>query len=254
MKKKRPVSIMPNLKYTQRKTGGRDSEATGPGGTGVLGATVRRGGRGSGGPEPEEEEEGGSVVVGGSSEVSGNQMSGAMGSGVTGNPDTHGPRPEASTGGTGTTVKTSEDEMADICSGLQRKAKVSRSRVNCPEAGCGRLFTRMDNADRHCVRFHGVHLDGTPASAAEVAKLTSQVKDSDRRRLEAKKLASASSGVGPVVKARRIGEHSEKRSISAPPAVPKIGDSDDSDTDTEDRSARCDSPDVPDPSPLITRS
>ena len=62
---------MPKLKYTERKTGGRDSEATGPRGTGVLGASDWRGGCGSGGKEPEEEGEGGSVVVGDSFEASG---------------------------------------------------------------------------------------------------------------------------------------------------------------------------------------
>ena len=178
---------MPKIKYTERKSGGIDSEATGSGGTGDLRASARGIGSGLGGERPEEEEErGGSAVVRGSPEASGRKLSGATDSGPTGGPDTHGPRPEASTGGTGTTVDASDDESVDICSGRERPAPVSRSGVECPEAGCGRLFTSKDNAYRHCVRFHQIHLDGTPASAAEVAKLTDRVKDSDRRRLEAK--------------------------------------------------------------------
>jgi len=175
-------------------------------------------------------------------------MSGAMGSGQTRNPDTSGPSPETGTGATGT-ANVSEVEIADICSGLKKKAKVSRSGAECPEAGCGLWFTKVANANRHCVRFHRIHLYGTPASEAEVAKLTEQVKSSDRRRLEAKKLASTSSGAGPVVKARRTEKRSEKRSISTPPIPPGFQVSKDSDTVTDDRSAHCDSPDQPDPDP-----
>ena len=163
---------MPRVKYTERKSGGRDSEAIPSGGTGDLRASARGVGSGLGGERPEgeeEEEAGASVVVGGSPEASGRKLSGATDSGRTGGPDTHGPRPEASTGGTGAMEEASDDERVDICSGRARPAPVSRFGVECPEVGCGRLFTRRDNADRHCVRFHEIHLDGTPASAAEVA-------------------------------------------------------------------------------------
>ena len=63
---------MPRVKYTEKKSGGRDSETTGPRGTGDLGASARRGGCGPGDRDPEEEGElGGSEVVGESSEASG---------------------------------------------------------------------------------------------------------------------------------------------------------------------------------------
>ena len=157
-------------------------------------------------PEGEEEEVGASVVVGGSPEASGRRLSGATDFGLTGGPDAQGPHPEASTGGTGTAVKASDDEKADIRSGRARPAPVSRSGVICPEEGCGKFFTRKDNAERHCVRFHRHYLDGSEAPADLAAKLTVRVKDSDRRRLEAKHLAATSSGVGPSRKARRVGE------------------------------------------------
>ena len=137
---------MPKIKFTERKTGGRDSEATRPGGTGVLGASARGIGSGPGGEDLEEEGEGGSIVVGGSFEASGRQIGGATDSGLTGGQDTHGPCPEASTGGTGTTVDASEVERADTCSGRERPVPASRSGVECPEVGCGWLFTRKDNA------------------------------------------------------------------------------------------------------------
>ena len=79
-----------------------------------------------------------------------------------------------------------------------------------------------------------------------MAKLTGRVKDSDRRRLEAKHLATTSTGVRPARKARRVGERKEERSISAPPAVPEVRGGDDSDTD---RPMRCFTPDQPDPFP-----
>ena len=110
----------------------------------------------------------------------------------------------------------------------------------CPEEGCGKAFTRRDNAERHCVRFHKHHLDGSPAPPDLVAKLTVRVQDSDRRRLEAKHLASKSSGVERTGrKARRVDDRPEGRSVSEPLAVEEIGGGDDSDTD---RPMRCFTP------------
>jgi len=66
-----------------------------------------------------------------------------------------------------------------------------------------------------------------------VAKLTEQVKGSDRRRYEAKKMALASSGAGPVEKARRTEKCGKKRSVSALPIPPGFPLGDDSDTGME---------------------
>ena len=119
--------------------------------------------------------------------------------------------------------------------------------MNCPEEGCGKVFTRRDNAERHCVRFHFHYLDGSPAPPDLVEKLTGRVRDSDRRRLEAKHLVTASTGVGrPRRKARRVDDRPEGRSVSVPSAVGEVGGGEDSDTD---RPMRCFTPDQPDPFP-----
>ena len=149
---------MPKLKYTARKSGDRDSESTGPSGAGDLGASVGESGCGSGdGNREEEGEVVGSEFFGESSEAFGMMMSGAMGSESIGNPDTSDPILETSTGAS-RTVQVSDVELADICSGL-KKTQISRSGAICPEAGCGKLFTKVANASRHCIRFHRRHLD-----------------------------------------------------------------------------------------------
>ena len=99
---------------------------------------------------PEGEEE-----AGGSCEASGRRLSCATDFGLTGGPYTQVPHDrEASTGGTGTVEMASEFEKLDIHSGRERPAHSSGSGVICPEEGCGKAFTRRDNTECHCVRFH----------------------------------------------------------------------------------------------------
>ena len=135
---------MPKLKKTERKKKWGDPEGSPSGGTSVLraSASTSTGGNGLGGMRPEGEEE----EVGGSPEASGRRLSGVMDFGLTGGPHTQEPRPEASTRGTGTVVEASEFEEADIRSGRAKPAPVSGSGVIRPEEGCGKLFTRRDNA------------------------------------------------------------------------------------------------------------
>ena len=126
---------------------GGDPEGSPSGGTGVLRASTNEEGDGLGGMRLEGEEE-----AGGSSEASGRRLSGVTDFGLTGGLHTQEPRClEASTGGTGTVEEASEFEEVDIRSGRARSAPVSGSGVICPEEGCGKLFTRRDNAERHCV-------------------------------------------------------------------------------------------------------
>ena len=190
---------MPKLKKTERKKKWGDPEGSPSGGTGVLRASTSTSGDGLGGMRPEEEGDGG-----GSSEASGRRLSCITDFGLTGGPYTQEPRDrEASTGGTGTVVVASDVEQIGVHSGRERSAHDSGFIVLCQWEGCGKAFTRKDNAERHSVRFHFHYLDGTPAPPELIAKLTGRVKDSDRRRLEAKHLATASSGVGrPRRKAR----------------------------------------------------
>ena len=107
----------------------------------------------------------------------------------------------------------------------------------------------MYRACRHCIRFHGKYLDGSPSLAAEVAKLTKQVKSSDRRRQEPKKATD----VGPPVKSPRK-EKRKAQAQSAPPIPPELITGDHDNTGTDDRPVHYPPASDTDPDPAPRRS